>query len=900
MILRVKICTIIKVLLVFSLIVMIAENAFSAKVIPLVKSYDKADYNAGRQNWDIAKDQNGIIYFANTDGLLSNTFGEWTLYPLEKGGTARSLHIKNDTIWVGGIDEFGFFYKNENCALIYRKIDDLDGEIIWQIVEHKNQMIFLAHSDLLIYNKATKKVERNSYNHQFWAIIEWDNELWAITTKGVVGTINNNTFHPNKLFTKQIPSEVRKVFIHNNHLVIISSDVIYLYDKKELSQVELKKELNNVKFFTGIPYNENTFLLGTVTEGLLSINYETGDYATISTSEGLLDNTVLALCKDEDDGIWLGLDYGIAKAEFKKNIYPIFNAGATYHIAQVDNRVYLSTNKGAFVSENQQKFQFINESTGQVWRIRTINNHLYMCHNEGVYSINKNNSLVPVYENSGVMDIARFGQTDYYLLSAYSGLLLVKYESSKFNLITNLYIWGNPKLYYDSKTNSIWGDTKKSPLMQFQLNNDSVQVKEHHKMERFFETPAGIVFYNGHKLNEYHPETGNFQEIQQSPYNLIHHREITALSVDKNLGAIAYVTKNEINLLVTLPDGTVHSYGNYISNINSDLVKSDPFLEIVNNELRIATDRGVIVFNMEYQSSPIQKAPVITSVNIGANGVYQKTNYPFKNNTIHLEKGRYNLQFQFTSPYSDTEFTEFRYKLEPYDKEWSEWESKVSKKEFTKISGGEYRFFLEARTNQTFVKQTILNINVSRKWFQNSWIVVPIIILFLLTFGYVAFLIVEVVKEKIQINRLAYEKRLKQEAVKSKNEQLMQYLEVISHKNSFLQEIKEIIARMRNAEAARCVNKIEEELNNEKNSFLYHKLFSENNQELIVRISKEYPSLTDNDIRILTLIRTNMSSKEIAAILNISNSSFDTSRYRIRKKLGLEHDENLSSFIRNY
>jgi len=160
-------------------------------------------------------------------------------------------------------------------------------------------------------------------------------------------------------------------------------------------------------------------------------------------------------------------------------------------------------------------------------------------------------------------------------------------------------------------------------------------------------------------------------------------------------------------------------------------------------------------------------------------------------------------------------------------------------------------------------------------------------------------LIIKGIKENARLNKSAYEKRLKSEAVKSKNEQLMQFLEIISHKNSLLHDLKGIMSRMRNAEASRCVTKIDEELNNEKKLFLYHKLFSESNQELVIRISKEYPALTDNDIRIITLIRTNMSSKEIAAILNISNSSFDTSRYRIRKKIGLSRDEDLNSFVRN-
>ncbi len=889
---------VIKAALIFFFITIVGEDAFSSRMIPFVKSFKKSDYKAGRQNWDVAEGKDGIVYFANTDGLLCYIFGEWDLQTLEKGGSVRALHVENDTIWVGGIEEYGYFFKNANGSLEYNKLGDLESRIIWNVIEYEGQIIYQSYLYLIIYDKATKKTKFSSFTEEFWTIIEWKDELWAITTQGVMGVIRDDRFYHREVFSQQISSEVRDVFIHNDQLFIVSLDGIFRYDKNTLSQLDFGGRLDGVQFFTGGSQSDNSFVLGTVTSGLLIVNYASGEISTIGTSEGLLDNTVLSLKTDGDKSVWLGLDYGIAKVELKKSIYPIFANGATYHIENIGNSTYLSTNKGAFVSENNQRFEFIEGSAGQVWRIREINNRLYMCHNKGAYKI-INNKLQPDFEDTGVMDIARFGQSDYYLLSAYTGVLLVKYFQDKFHFVSNLNVWGNPKLYYDSKSDCIWGDTKKKPLVKFQLMNDEVDVKRYGDIERFFDTQSGLVFYDGMNLMTYAPDADAFTEIQKAPYSHVAEKGISALDIALNNGAIAYVANDEIKLFVTLPDGTVHSYEKFISSVKYDLIEADPFLNFYNNELRIATDRGVVVFNLEYQSSSIQEKPVITSVNIGSKGIYQKLFFPFKDSTINLAKGRYNLQFQFASPYSDYEFTEFRYKLDPYDKEWTEWENKIYKKEYTGISGGEYRFLLQTRVNQSVIKQTVLNINVKRQWFQNMLIVIPSILIVLFVFAYVAFLIIRAIKERVHLNKLAYEKRLKQDAVKSKNEQLMQFLEVISHKNSFLQDIKAILGRMRNSESTRCVKKIDEELNNEKKNFIYHKLFSENNQELVIRISKEYPTLTNNDIRILTLVRANMSSKEIAAILNISSSSFDTSRYRIRKKLGLNHDDDLNSFIRN-
>ena len=55
--------------------------------------------------------------------------------------------------------------------------------------------------------------------------------------------------------------------------------------------------------------------------------------------------------------------------------------------------------------------------------------------------------------------------------------------------------------------------------------------------------------------------------------------------------------------------------------------------------------------------------------------------------------------------------------------------------------------------------------------------------------------------------------------------------------------------------------------------------------------------VTPNDLRFCAYLRLNLSSKEMAPLLNISTKSVETKRYRLRKKLGLEHDSGLVNYI---
>ncbi len=72
------------------------------------------------------------------------------------------------------------------------------------------------------------------------------------------------------------------------------------------------------------------------------------------------------------------------------------------------------------------------------------------------------------------------------------------------------------------------------------------------------------------------------------------------------------------------------------------------------------------------------------------------------------------------------------------------------------------------------------------------------------------------------------------------------------------------------------------------------------NQDFYERLMKEYPKLSQRDLKLCALIKLNFSSKEMAKLLGISVESAHTSRYRLRKKMNLTRDVNLAEFIANY
>ena len=91
---------------------------------PIITSYtpDK-DYQAGSQNFAAVQDSQGILYLANTSGVLTYDGANWTIIPLSRGAYALSLAIdKNDQIYVAGNAEFGYLKPNHIGQLIYESL----------------------------------------------------------------------------------------------------------------------------------------------------------------------------------------------------------------------------------------------------------------------------------------------------------------------------------------------------------------------------------------------------------------------------------------------------------------------------------------------------------------------------------------------------------------------------------------------------------------------------------------------------------------------------------------------------------------------------------------------------------------------------------------------------------
>jgi|GEM_PF-3274315 len=177
----------------------------------------------------------------------------------------------------------------------------------------------------------------------------------------------------------------------------------------------------------------------------------------------------------------------------------------------------------------------------------------------------------------------------------------------------------------------------------------------------------------------------------------------------------------------------------------------------------------------------------------------------------------------------------------------------------------------------------------------------------------VAFLFIS----RIRVKRRLAESELKNQ--KFKSEQLQQQLNSkkqdltnlaldISRKNSFankihdrLQDLVKVNDPAERKQGIKSLSRIVSNhlrLNEDAQEFQIN--IETVNHDFFNKLDQQFDGLTTNDKHLCGLIRLNLSSKDIAAIKNISTKSVEMGRYRLRKKLNLKPEADLSEFLQKF
>ncbi|MFA8450897.1 MAG: tetratricopeptide repeat protein [Bacteroidales bacterium] len=161
----------------------------------------------------------------------------------------------------------------------------------------------------------------------------------------------------------------------------------------------------------------------------------------------------------------------------------------------------------------------------------------------------------------------------------------------------------------------------------------------------------------------------------------------------------------------------------------------------------------------------------------------------------------------------------------------------------------------------------------------------------------------ELMKTRLKNSILAKQQLL--DELKYKNQELTNLALLIVQKNEFMADLKknlkDFFPTMKSHENHQAINqlliKINQNLNNSKNMELFSKKIEQEHHAFFALLDKHFSDLTKNEKRLCALLRINLSSKEIASLNNSNYKAIEMARYRLRKKLNLSKEINLTDFL---
>jgi len=152
-------------------------------------------------------------------------------------------------------------------------------------------------------------------------------------------------------------------------------------------------------------------------------------------------------------------------------------------------------------------------------------------------------------------------------------------------------------------------------------------------------------------------------------------------------------------------------------------------------------------------------------------------------------------------------------------------------------------------------------------------------------------------KSRLQKEELELELDFQSKQLTTHALNMMQKSRLFKSLEKDMDALKKIPDSDKNQQITRIKRQITQNIKGEKDWELFKMYFEKVNKNFYLKLKNNYPELTTAELKLCALIKLNFNIKETASILNLSPETIKSSRYRLRKKLQLNPDDDLSVFI---
>ncbi|MDO9340453.1 MAG: triple tyrosine motif-containing protein [Bacteroidales bacterium] len=902
--------------------------AQSKDAVQEISRYISHNLPIDNQNWNIYQNpQNGLVYFANSAGLGEYNGISLKIYTLPYRQSIRSVYVSGDgTVFTGSFEEFGYWRDTSGGNLTYRSLSKNipveKNDEIWKIYELNDKIFFQSFTTIYCYDYNHVKPIKAPFTMLF--LFHAGEKFVAQVLSGGLYWFDGNKFdfiEGSGLFKwLKVHSVIKRS--GKELWICTANNGIYRFDGDGFSNFdsEISTFLTNQTCNAGLSMSDSLYVFGTISDGIVFCD----NYGRISKNynyiNGLRNNTVLSLFKDKSNGLWIGLDDG---ANYLNILSPrtLFTnstgkLGTIYTILRDKDKLYLGTNHGLFeavISQVNEDYSFsdiklIPHTQGQVWTLERYDNQILCGHNDGTFLLD-GKTFRQISDITGGWSIRQYN--DLLIEGTYTGIIFLRKDAlGKWTFRNKIKGFSEPTRHIEvDYLGYIWASHPQKGIYKLELNEalDSVIQMQ------YFKTVAGkptdidickvnnqIVFTAAESIYTFDYEQKSIIPFSRLNQTLDEYKASSQI-VSEMKNNYWFIKGNKIALFEISKDFSA----------NRLFVLNEKFSDLPERELHIIqlSDKTILIPARQafttYNLSPLKKDSDTSWLKI-RKLVFRGKKKSLETTTeiagsIRIPYYSNNLTAFFDDPSQfDNENKEYQYRLQDIEENWHK--TIFDSITYLNLPHGNYLLQLKSEMNNSTDE---INFTIEKPWYLKP---VAFIFYFLLFMGVIILTIwifrIELKKQRQLIEFEVSNSKLVSE-LDFKSYELMLTMRYLTQKNEILTELHKQITSLKDHSTnfpVKFINEMEKIINHGldsqteewKNTMKSLKL---SQQGFFKCLIETHPNLTPNDLRLCSYLRMNFTTKEIARLLNISGRAVEISRYRLRRKMNLDHNINLTEYL---
>lgn len=858
---------------------------------PLVRNWSTADQDAGRQNWGITQDNDGVIYLANQSCLLEFDGFTWKQIMLPGKANVRSVAISpSGDIFVGSYKEFGYFSKEKSGELSYHSIsaqcteEQLSTSDIWNIIFMDGKVYFQSFSRIYVYDgEKVSIIEKQVVN-----LFHVGDYLYAQFINGGVGQFSADGTCKIVGSSEGLNISTMLPFRDGKVLMASISKGLYIFDPKtgafDAFPTDADSFIVNGDINRSIQDQSGHIILGSSSKGVTALDQDGRFLWHIDRKSDLQNETVLGMLCDREGNIWTALDDGVSMI-LNNASYSCFQAstediGMVYDACLHNDKLYLATNKGLYglTEKGISKEADIN---GQTWYVKCFDDELFIGNNIATYR-KTSNSIRVGSDDSGsicIKEIYWSNNERHLLEGTYLGIrrydmdpFLHRWRAAEFIPGTAL----TKNIEIDA-TSHIWHENLQRGISRLTLSPDIktvLEVKEFDMLSgkngkfTLFKINGRIAFTDGDSFFTYDDIAGEI--IPYSTLNEVAGHVKGVHDATRGEGTSFWLVGNKEVVQLDCSD----SQYRIIREIPLQIfgVVSEDRSRVVydkdSGHTFLCLNNKIIQISDAHASTPNAVLSLLECEISNNAGQRYTISGPGK---ITTKRGYSHVSFTLRYPeYSDFGVA-IQYRLKGVSDSWETLLPTQMTQSFQRLKSRHYHYQARVLSSDHEELYSIdVPIRVLSHWYFSKLMILVYLLLSLSIGVFLGQLMRKHTDELI---------RLKDKVDEEKNAK------------------DEIESRLKKKEEELASMVMGGMGNDSKRWEIFKQNFERVEEHFFSNLTSRYPDLTSSDLKFCALLRLNMSTKEIADALNLTTRGVESARYRLRRKFGLEQSESLTAFI---